>query len=179
MSLLWIRANRSQRINELGESEHPDVTNYYSGGIGHREDSGSRSVVGFMPTKLMKHYREHDGNQNPHDDTHDRKVVEGVKNDILSGEGIHEPIVMDYDHKNKWGYISEGNHRLAGADEAGAKTVPMRVWGRGPDLGDKKAKGIGGPVHLDTEWKNSQGKEYIPPDIHPHHFTYGKDDGDE
>lgn len=152
-------------LDTVGRQEHPNVDHYRSGGMGHRPDDESKSVVGFMPTSHMLKYREHAGNWHPDSP----KIVQGIKDDIQSGKGITNPIMVEYDHKNNWGYVGEGNHRLQAANEAGAKTVPVRVI-RSSDLSGKRAKGIGAPMHLQTKFGEGRDEGYVPTDIHPYHF---------
>jgi hypothetical protein len=159
MSLLWKIASTP---------EVPDsVEHYMSGGIGHLEGDDSRSVVGMVPVSTLKKYREHDGNQNHGD--HDERVISGIHDDIKSGKGITTPLMMEYDHDKKWGWIGEGNHRLAAADRAGLTHVPVRVYGRSSENG-RKRKGIGAPLNLTTQFGRDAHDTYIPPAIHPHHF---------
>jgi hypothetical protein len=99
----------------------------------------------------------------------ERSKIESIKTDIRNGVGITNPIILDYDHKHKWGSIGEGNHRLAAAREEGASHVPVRVYGRSHEE-DNKEEGVGAPLHLATQWKSGIGSDYVPPDIHPHHF---------
>lgn len=162
-------AGRSEDIDDLGRSEHPNVTPYISGGIGHRDGDESRSVVGFLPTKLVRTYREHAGDWN---DERSRQKVESIRADLRAGKGITNPVQMMYDHQAGWGYVGEGNHRVEAAHQEGMKTVPVRVYGRSRnDLQQKE--GIGGPMHLNTDFTSQGGNaDYVPPDIHPHHFTY-------
>lgn len=145
---------------------------YRSGGIGHLPGDESRSVVGMVPVRALEKYREHDGNQNPHIPGRDRSIIDGIRNDIRSGVGIHTPLMMEYDHHNSWGSIGEGSHRLAAAREEGLTHVPVRVYGRSRDLPERARNrqgpgGTGGaPLRLSTDF----GDGYVPPDIHPHHF---------
>jgi hypothetical protein len=114
-----------------------------------------------MPTEKLFGY---EGNP-----THDREVVRRVSDDIKSGKGITNPLMMIYDHKNRWAYLGEGNHRLEGATEAGARTVPVRFVRGNAEY--EKSQGIGRPMHLgESPWKGGMGEDYIPTDIHPHHF---------
>jgi len=161
MSLLWKVASTP---------EVPDsVEHYMSGGIGHQEGDESRSVVGMVPVSTLKRYREHDGNQNAHYEDRDHRIISDIHDDIKSGKGIHTPLMMEYDHKKGWGWLGEGNHRLAAGEKAGLTHLPVRVVGRSSAY-ERPEKGIGAPLHLGTEWKGGMGERYIPPDIHPHHF---------
>lgn len=152
----------TDRLNEIGRREHPNVDHYQSGGMGHLEGDESRSVVGFVPTHMLYGF---EGNE-----TSDRDTVKRVRDDIKQGKGITNPLMMIYDHKNRWAYLGEGNHRLEGATEGGARTVPLRVV-RG-DASYQKERGIGKPLHMPEKWHGGRGEPYVPSDIHPHHFLH-------
>jgi hypothetical protein len=167
MSLLWKVASTP---------EVPDsVEHYMSGGIGHLEGDDSRSVVGMVPVKTLEKYREHNGTWEKtyggeglaHDA--ERRRIESIKDDIRNGSGIKTPLMLDYDHKNQWGSLGEGNHRLRAAAEMGLSHVPVRIYGRA-DLEDNKSEGTGAPLSMTTHFKGGMGERYIPPAIHPHHF---------
>lgn len=152
--------------NEVGRKEHPNVDHYQSGGIGHLEGDETRSVVGFMPTRMMRRYREHSGEWNGE---HSQETVDSIRHDLREGKGITNPLMVEYDHKLKWGYLGEGNHRLRAASDEGLHTVPVRVV-RNSDLSRRKAKGIGAPMELQTNF-GEHDPHYVPSDMHPYHFV--------
>jgi hypothetical protein len=158
------------KIKEYGQSEHPNVDQYRSGGLGHIEGDESRSVVGFMPTKTVAKYRDHNGDQHHNS----RKVIDGIREDIRNDKGITNPLVVHYDHKNRWGFLGEGNHRLKAAEEEGLKTVPVRVvrGAGGRDFGHAKSTGrVGAPMEMQSKFgDNPHDPDYVPTDIHPYHF---------
>lgn len=45
----------------------------------------------------------------------------------IAEEGIREPLLIELNPKEGYALLTEGNHRLAMADELGFKTVPVRV----------------------------------------------------
>lgn len=165
-----VQVRDGERMNQIGASEHPQVDHYQSGGIGHREGDESRSVVGFMPTSLVRRYREHGGDWNPDS----RAKVDAIKEDLRSGRGITSPLTIDYDHKEGWGYLGEGNHRLQAAHEAGLQTVPVRIYGRSHNGAQKRSEGIGARMAPVEPFVDDPS--YSPPDIHPHLMKW--DDGD-
>lgn len=151
------------------EQFHPNVVEYRSGGMGHREGDETRSTVGFVPTRALEPYKEHAGIQNPNIPGRDRRIIDSIREDLRSGVGIKEPIQLDYDHKNQWATIGEGNHRLAAAREEGISHVPVRVYGRA-HKGGAKENLLGASLQLDTKWTGGMGEDYVPPAIHPEHF---------
>jgi GNAT superfamily N-acetyltransferase len=158
--IIHMEAGIRETLDDIGKREHPNVDHYQSGGMGHIEGDDSKSVVGFMPTRMIRGY---EGNETWNED----KINE-IHDDIKSGKGITNPLMMIYDHKNKWAYLGEGNHRFKGAVKADARTVPIRFV-RG-DASYQKKRMVGGPMRLDSPWKGARGEDYIPTDIHPHHF---------
>lgn len=53
--------------------------------------------------------------------------------DILTDTGkLEDPLAVLWDPRNKWGYLGEGNHRLAAAQQLGLEKLPTTVW-RSPD----------------------------------------------
>lgn len=134
------------------------VTHYQSGGIGHCEGDETRSVVGMVPTSRMTAFREHLGEQKPNS----RGVIEGIKHDIVSGQPIHEPLMLDYDPRQGRAQIGEGNHRLQAAIEAGASHVPVRV------TKTKLATNEGAPLQHHGPFPGAEHDPgYVPPTFHP------------
>lgn len=159
-------------IDSLGKQWHRNVDHYQSGGMGHLEGDQTHSVVGFMPTKEMLRYREHNGLWGGHDSgaEEDERRVQKIQHDIESGVGIHSPLTVHY--WNGWGYVGEGNHRLEAARRAGAPVVPVRVVRGGAYVERAKEQGVGGPMHSQTVF-DSRNPEYTPTDMHPAHFLRG------
>jgi hypothetical protein len=156
--------NENLSKKQFGVSVPEYVQKYISGGMGHLEGDESRSIVGMVPTSVMKRFREFD-RTNTSESTGERSagVIEGIKNDIANGGGIHEPIVLDYNHETGMGHISEGNHRLAAAMAANVSHVPVRVY-RGNRTGKNEA-----PLTLTNDFGDKHG--YVPSQMHPHHFA--------
>ena len=144
----------------------PNVSEYRSGGIGHIEGDESRGVVGMVPVHVLRRFMEFDRTA-PEESQgeHSTSAISGMVSDIQSGKGITEPLMVEYDDKAKWGWLGEGNHRLAAAIQAGLTHVPVRVYGRSSAF-DRPERGVGAPLHLSTDFGNS----YVPPSVHPHHF---------
>ena len=146
-----------------------------SGGKGHVEGDETRSVVGMVPVSRLIALREFDRTKSDQNwDGHSTHTIDSIAADIKSGKGITNPIMVAYDHKNKWGYIGEGNHRLAAAIKAGATHVPVTVY-RQPGLDAHKNKRVGGHLAMTTNFTEQHhaqitGEEYVPTNIHPSHF---------
>lgn len=160
-------------LDEIGRREHPNVDHYQSGGMGHLEGDESRSVVGFMPVHEVAKYREHNGYGDFQEGTpeheHEKSKVDAIEDDIRSGKGITNPLMLEYSHKHGWGLLGEGNHRLRAAENTGSQTVPVRVV-RNNHLGWDKEHGHGAPMEASPGWKGGMGEPYTPTDMHPYHF---------
>lgn len=156
----------------LGEQWHPNVVRRMSGGIGHVEGDESRSVVAFLPTHVVARFREHNAGDDWHGERSHRRVAE-IENDIRSGVGIKEPLQIDYDHHEGWGWLGEGNHRLRSAERAGAPVVPVTIIGRSR-AGRHKERGVGGPLRHEKPFVDHDPL-YVPPAIHPSHLDVFRD----
>jgi hypothetical protein len=150
--------------------EHPNLIHYQSGGLGHRPDDPTRSVVGMVPTKVLAQYRDHEGDVNP--DSH--ATVEKIRGDLRSGHGLENPVMLEYDHKAGWAALGEGNHRLRAHELEGREAVPTRVVKGRLDL--RKEMGMGAPAsHNPIPGIRERDREtYIPSDIHPSYLNLGQ-----
>lgn len=148
--------------------EHPNLHHYQSGGMGHRPEDPTRSVVGMVPTHVLAQYRDHEGDVNP--DSHE--TVERIRADLRSGHGLENPVMLMYDHKEGWARLGEGNHRLRAHELENRPEVPTRVVkGR---LDFDKEMGHGAPAsHNDPGWSRPNFP-YVPSDIHPSYLNLGQ-----
>jgi len=166
-------------MNNLSPKQfHMPVPDYVqqrkAGGKGHLEGDPTESATGMVRTErlipLMEHRRLR-GDAQPH--SHQR--VAEIRSDIRSGKGINNPIMVAYDHANKWGVVGEGHHRLEAAMAEAVSHVPVTVF-RQPGLGERKEKAIGNHLAMTTNFTDKgsyderMGKEYVPTNIHPAHF---------
>jgi hypothetical protein len=149
--------------------DHPNLTHYQSGGIGHLPDDPTRSVVGKVPTRILSQYRHHEGDVNP--DSH--ATVEKIRADLRSGHGLEHPVMLEYDHKNKWASLGEGNHRLRAHELEGVPDVPVRVVRGRQDY--VKEMGMGGPASHNPipGIRDIDRESYVPSDIHPSYLNLG------
>jgi len=145
-----------------------------AGGKGHLEGDKTESATGMVKTErlipLMEH-RRRGADAQPSSE----KTIAGIRGDIQKGKGINNPIMVAYDHENKWGVIGEGHHRLEAAMAEGVSHVPVTVF-RQPNLGERKENFLGGHLAMMTNFTDKgsyderMGKEYVPTNIHPGHF---------
>jgi len=145
-----------------------------AGGKGHLEGDKSESATGMVRTErlipLMEHRRLGADAQ-----PSSAKTIAGIRGDIKSGKGINNPIMVAYDHTNKWGVVGEGHHRLEAAMAEGVSHVPVTVY-RQPGLGERKENFKGGHLAMTTNftdkgsYEERTGKEYVPTNVHPAHL---------
>jgi hypothetical protein len=147
-----------------------NVDQKYSGGKGHIEGDESHSATGMVSVHALKPFMEFD-RAGKHADSHSVQRINEIAADIKSGKGITNPLMIAYDHKNKWGVLGEGNHRLAAAIQAGITHVPVSVY-RDSGLGSRKKERIGNHLAMMTDFGRGtpQTEDYVPTNIHPEHF---------
>ena len=144
-------------------SLHPNINHYRDGGMGGVGDD--HSVVGYVPTHVLA---------GMHGNATDHEGIERHKKALLSGEGFTDPVMIEFDHKNKRMVLGEGNHRVEAARELGISHVPTRVVRSrisDDDMEYMHRKG-GSPVDIDpgpSPFAN-QHEDYWPSDIHPSHL---------
>jgi hypothetical protein len=141
--------------------------------IGASKEPGGRwgFDVALVPVAQLKQYREFDRSIRPKFSKEDtEETINSIADDLRKGgvNALRSPISMTYDHKNKWGYIGEGNHRISAAIRAGITHLPVSIGGNHSDLSELKRKGIGSTLHLDNRMVEEGG--YFPSNQHPGNF---------
>ncbi len=129
--------------------------------------------VALVPVSQLAKYREFDRTKAPYGYADSNETISSIADDLRKGGtgALRSPISISYDHKNKWGYIAEGNHRVAAAIQAGVSHLPVQIGGNSNAglLDDLKAKGVGAPLHLDTRLVEGD-TGYFPSYQHPGNF---------
>lgn len=148
---------------------HPNVDHYRDGGMGGVGED--HSVVGMVPTNVLRQYREWDrADSARHPGS--AEVIDSLRQDLRAGKGFHTPAMLLYDHKNQWAKLGEGNHRLAAAEAEAVPHVPTRVVRA--NLESAKRSGVGAPAtHNDPGWSRPNFP-YVPSDMHPSHLNLGQ-----
>lgn len=82
-------------------------------------------------------YREFDRSNSAENRADSEDSIERLKESLQ--DGFREPLIMQYSHKYKTAYITEGNHRLYVAKLLGYKFVPIRVTTDGYEKKDAKS----------------------------------------
>jgi len=144
-------------------SLHPNLNDYRDGGMGGVGEN--HSVVGYVPTHTLV---------GMHGNATDHEGIERHKQALLSGKGFTDPVMVEFDHRNKRIVLGEGNHRVEAARELGISHVPTRVARSrisDDDMEYMHRKG-GSPVDIDpgpSPFANKH-EDYWPSDIHPSHL---------
>jgi hypothetical protein len=120
-----------------------------------------------VPISSLAHFSEYDRTRQGLG--HSAQTIDSIAGELREGgpQAIREPLWIKYDHKNKWGVLVEGNHRLAAAIKAGVTHLPVAIT-TGADLGDRKKALVGAPLHIDNRIVEHSG--WMPSDVHPGNF---------
>jgi hypothetical protein len=150
----------------------PNVKQYKDGGKGGLPETGN--VVGFVDTKYLS---KMPGNEV------DKGRVDFYREQLRSGKGFDEPLMVIYDNETGLAYVGEGNHRLQAAVLENTPYVPVRVVrGRVTESPTLDKNGIAlvanKPGRKVMQVKNNKilpfttggpkgPVEYMPTDVHP------------
>jgi hypothetical protein len=125
-----------------------------------------------MPIEVLKGFRHkdvHDPESTTYYENTDSVLDELGKH--IRGGNLSNPLILDYDHDNKWGMLSEGHHRLAAAERAGVTHLPVRVnrtYKGG--LVYNKQRGEGASMTIKPESMIGLWKEHVPAEARPSSF---------
>lgn len=123
-----------------------------------------------IPVSQLVHYREYNRKSYSQrlSDSSDR--INEIAQDLTekNPNAFREHVHLVYDHARKWAYLSEGNHRLAAAIQAGVTHIPVTVSARG-NCEDEQRRGVGAPLHMDVRL-HEEATGYHPSSIHPGNF---------
>ncbi len=95
------------------------------------EDSMTAAYGEWVDIDKILPFRDHTGNQ--HDGS--EVVVKRIQDDLTSGEGMEESLILSYSPGQHKAWLGEGNHRLEAARRAGWKQVPVRMVSTNMNLG--------------------------------------------
>ena len=99
------------------KAQHPNLNDYGS------DAPGESSSVRFVPTKLLQGMPGNKLSSN----RYRPNAVNQYREDLRSGKGFTEPIMVDFSPKSNTAIIGEGNHRLQAAVTEGVPYVPVRA----------------------------------------------------
>ena len=94
-------------------------------------DPASPYTFGLVPTEKLAPLREFDrmaepAGQGVFGPDNVQKLIEH----LAEGGKLNDPVGVGYDPLKNWGYLAEGNHRLAAAQALGLEQLPATVWRR-------------------------------------------------
>lgn len=121
----------------------------------HRISHPYASTTEMIPVEQLKPFREFDRAAKTYKGSeHIDELATSMKKN-----GTREPLVLSYDARAGRALLEEGNHRLAAAEKAGIKELPVRVYGQARVEGGVQLD------HPDLPKENEHG--YIRADMKP------------
>jgi hypothetical protein len=166
---------------------------------GNVPDAASPYTFGLVPTERLLPLREFDRMAEPAGQgVFGPDNVRKLSEHLASGGKLSDPLAVGWDPGFNWGYLAEGNHRLAAAEALGLEQLPTTVWrmpsvlkyltdtytpnpaGVGPrfDYG-KNLPPVGRRMEIDTnqlrrdsfgDFPRTVGDYYVPPTMNPYLF---------
>ena len=139
-------------------------------------------TFGLVPTEKLSPLREFNRMAEAPGRSTGPSNVERLMQHMAEGGKWSDPTFVSYFPENNWGYLAEGNHRLALAELLGLEQLPTSLWRSGGVPVGSAGRNIG---KLDTnqlardpfaEFANSVGNYYVPPTMHPYLLRYFRPD---
>jgi len=138
-------------------------------------------TFGLVPTEKIAPLREFDRMAEAAGVSHrGPDNVRRLMDHLSQGGKLDDPLSVSYFPETGTGYLAEGNHRLAMAQQLGLEQLPLQVW-RTPGVNWDKP-GVGrniGPLDVNQLARNqfsdfpvSVGPYYVPPTMHPYLLKY-------
>jgi hypothetical protein len=146
------------------------VYNLKSAASGPWHSSSYAKYTELVPVGELVRYREYDRKDPTYWRSQDDKdYLTNLASDIKEN-GVKEPLILSYSVTTNTAMLTEGNHRLAAAIEAGIDEVPVRGYRRQSAFFN--GKGVTPPERNfeDDVW----GHEFIPQDFKPSMIGVGK-----
>ena len=193
------RLNKSTNLSDFmtPEAMARPASNYANQGLYRGPDSvggftddnlpepASQYLYGLVPTEKLSPLREFDRaaepvGLNPARPRHTGPDnIERLMQHMAEGGKWSDPLAVKYFISPKLGYLAEGNHRLALAEQLGLEQLPTGIWraerGNTPPrvgkyLGDLDVNQLA--LDRYSNYSNLVGERYIPPDMHPYLLKY-------
>jgi hypothetical protein len=100
---------------------------------GNVPEPASPYTFGLVPTERLLPLREFDRMAEPAGQgVFGPDNVQKLSEHLAQGGKLSDPLSVAFDPTKNWGYLAEGNHRLAAAQALGLEQLPTTVW-RSPD----------------------------------------------
>jgi len=142
-------------------------------------EPASPYTFGLVPTEKLAPLREYDRWADPGTGAIGRGNVEKLIEHMAQGGKWSDPLSVAYYIRPKTGYLAEGNHRLALAEQLGLEQLPTQVWrqeygsvpeGVGKYVGDLDTNQLAYDKY--SSFPSLVGERYIPPTMHPYLLKY-------
>jgi hypothetical protein len=136
-------------------------------------------LFGLVPTEKLAPLREFDRWNEVTEGPIGRGNVKKLMDHLAEGGKLDDPLAVQYFPQTGAGYLAEGNHRLAMAEQLGLEQLPTTVWrgegalgrpGLGRNLGDLDIKQLA--LDRYSNFPDVVGERYIPPTMHPYLLKY-------
>lgn len=104
-----------------------------------------REDIALVKTDFVKKFMEYDraaAQGKFGSDDYSRRTIASIVEDLKSGKGLENPLVLEYNPYNHTFVLGEGNHRLAAAIEAGIDEVPVSIVRTGSGTLNHKPAGF-------------------------------------
>ena len=136
-------------------------------------------LFGLVPTEKLSPLREFDRWNEVTEGAIGRGNVKKLMDHLAGGGKLDDPLAVQYFPETGAGYLAEGNHRLAMAEQLGLEQLPTTVWraqgalgrpGLGRNLGDLDVNQLA--LDRYSNFADVVGERYIPPTMHPYLLKY-------
>ena len=136
-------------------------------------------LFGLVPTEKLSPLREFDRWNEVTEGAIGRGNVKKLMDHLAGGGKLDDPLAVQYFPETGAGYLAEGNHRLAMAEQLGLEQLPTTVWrgegalgrpGLGRNLGDLDVNQLA--LDRYSNFPDVVGERYIPPTMHPYLLKY-------
>jgi hypothetical protein len=171
------QALRTRRPNDAYEGLYrPGAQSFDHANV---PEPASPYTFGLVPTEKLAPLREFDRWNEMTEGPIGRGNVKKLMDHMASGGKLNDPLSVSYFPETGAGYLAEGNHRLAMAEQLGLEQLPVRIWRNPGELG---RQGVGRNIgEMDVnqlartqfpDFGDSVGNYYVPPEMHPFLLKY-------
>lgn len=139
--------SRIETLKSVGKTAEAEVVSTFDDVLRSNPNisQASKEYIGLVNTNFIKKYLEFDRKGADAFPEVSAQTIAEITADLKAGKGFNESLVLDYwvdDNGNLLLNLSEGNHRLAAAIDAGIKEVPVKIM-RGYQANIDAAKLVG------------------------------------
>jgi hypothetical protein len=141
--------------------------------------ASSEYLFDLVPTEKLSPLREFDRWNEVTEGAIGRGNVKKLMDHLAGGGKLDDPLAIQYFPQTGAGYLAEGNHRLAMAEQLGLEQLPTTMWrgegamgrpGIGRNLGDLDVNQLA--LDRYSNFADVVGERYVPPTMHPYLLKY-------